>query len=102
MPGKSDRTGIIASNEPAPEPAHRAGLRPESVEVHRDPEGQARVQTVEPMGGTTILTVSALDTQIKAMLRGQPKFDVGEPVRLSAVRGRLHYFDGAGVALSAN
>ncbi len=92
--------GIIAADESPPASARRAGLRPESVEVNRDPAGEARIQTVEPMGGTTIVTLLVRDTQVKAMLRGQPNFAVGEPVRLSAMPGRLHFFNDAGSALS--
>ncbi len=91
--------GPIAAKTPPPPSAARAGVRPESVEVNRDTAGEARVQTVEPMGGTTIVTLSVRDMQIKAMLRGQPRFEVGESVRLSAMPGRLHFFDEAGIAL---
>lgn len=91
--------GPIAAKMPPPPLAARAGVRPESVEVNRDTAGEARVQTVEPMGGTTIVTLSVRDMQIKAMLRGQPRFEVGEPVRLAAAQGRLHFFDEAGIAL---
>lgn len=91
--------GVIAPQGRLPDGTRRVGVRPESLQVASDPKGGAVVRTVEPMGGTTIITLDARGTEFKAMLRGQPSFAIGEQMRLAAAPGRLHFFDGAGHAL---
>ncbi|MFN3226617.1 MAG: ABC transporter ATP-binding protein [Hyphomicrobiales bacterium] len=91
--------GMVATQDAFPDRAVRAGLRPESVLVNRTSDGAGRVRTVEPMGATTIVTIDAGQREIKALLRGQPSFEAGEPVQLGAAPGRLHFFDSQGAAL---
>ncbi len=83
-----------------PQQAVRLGVRPEHLRVLKD-GGQTRVKAIEPMGATTILTLQADETVLKAALHGQPEFQVGEAVSLSVDPAQILYFDGNGDTLVA-
>jgi len=76
------------------------GIRPEHLQLH--PEGMLRgtVQTVERLGGTTLLhVVLAQGGVVVVQGDGDLAIDAQQPVRLSAARGRVHLFDGKGQAV---
>jgi len=76
------------------------GIRPEHLQLH--PEGMLRgtVQTVERLGGTTLLhVVLAQGGVVVVQGDGDLAIDAQQPVRLRAARGRVHLFDGKGQAV---
>lgn len=81
--------------------AAQLGVRPEDLQVRPDPAGAAKIITVEPLGGYTVLTLSAAGQTLRAMLRGQPQFEAGQPVSLAASPERMHHFSGDGQRLAA-
>ena len=81
--------------------AVQVGVRPEDLDVMPDPAGQATISGVEPLGGYTVLTITAGAETLRAMLRGQPAFAPGQPVRLTAPPERLHHFAPDGERLTA-
>lgn len=81
--------------------AAQVGVRPEDLTVVPDATGQATVSGVEPLGGYTVLTIAAGGETLRAMLRGQPVFDRGQSVRLTAPPERLHHFAPDGGRLTA-
>ncbi|WP_121066027.1 ABC transporter ATP-binding protein [Chachezhania antarctica] len=87
------------SVDAAPRGADQLGVRPENLRVGVGEAGT--IADVEPMGAFTTLTVQAGDTTLRATLRGQPKYTVGQPVGLSVDPGRAHFFDEGGAALES-
>ena len=88
----------------APDDAVEIGLRPEDVKVSPWQEGvaarPATVFEVEPLGGTTVVTLDVGETRLRALLRGQPQFRPQAQVALSCDPARVHYFDAGGGALA--
>ena len=77
------------------------GLRPEDLRVtpfagHGQP---ATVAEVEPLGGYTVVTLTAGDQPLRASLRGQPDISVGAQVALSCDPAKVIYFAASGHAL---
>lgn len=95
----ADDTSIVHEGARNIESA-QLGIRPENLRVQRG-DGGAKVISIEPMGATTILTLSTPTETLKAALRGSPKFMVGEPVKLSVDPVNIQYFDAKGHALAA-
>lgn len=81
--------------------AAQVGVRPEDLAVTPDAAGPATISGVEPLGGYTVLTIAAGGETLRAMLRGQPVFAPGQPVRLTAPPDRLHHFAPDGQRLMA-
>ena len=82
--------------------AAELGLRPEDLRVTpwQGGAGQpATVSEVEPLGGYTVVTLTAGAQPLRAMLRGQPDMRVGAQVALSADPGKVIYFGADGKAL---
>ena len=92
--------GANVITAPAHPGAAHLGLRPEDLTVTPEPGGTATVTGVEPLGGYTVLTIAAAGETLRAMLRGQPAFATGTPVRLSAAPARLHFFGPDGTRLA--
>lgn len=70
------------------------GVRPEDVAVI-DQDGPFEIRDIEPMGATTVVSVEAQGVALKASLRGQPKFAVGQKVQASVQPHHAHFFDSA-------
>lgn len=77
------------------------GLRPEDLRVTPFAgSGQpATVAEVEPLGGHTVVTLTAGDQPLRASLRGQPDIRVGTQVTLSCDPSKVIYFGASGKAL---
>ncbi|WP_308917012.1 ABC transporter ATP-binding protein [Jannaschia sp. LMIT008] len=92
MPLGRGRTadGLIAVPD-APEGAASIGIRPENLRLT---EGDgARITDVEPLGGFTVVTLSAPDgPDLRALLRGQPDLSPGARVGVEDGTARM-FFD---------
>ncbi|MES2433919.1 MAG: ABC transporter ATP-binding protein [Pseudomonadota bacterium] len=78
------------------------GLRPEDLRVSHWEGGAgvpATVSEVEPLGGYTVVTLTAGAQPLRAMLRGQPDIRVGALVGLGCDPERVMYFGAGGEAL---
>lgn len=90
----------LNAGRPVPQQAVQLGVRPEHLRVLKD-GGNTQISAIEPMGATTILTLKAGAETMKAALHGQPEFQVGESVSLSADTAQIHFFDKNGDTLVA-
>ena len=97
--------GVIRlPREAVPQGTTEIGLRPEDIRVapwQGGPGRAARVYEVEPLGGYTVVTLDAGDTQLRAMLRGQPDIRVDAEVSLGCDPARAHFFGAGGAAVSS-
>jgi multiple sugar transport system ATP-binding protein len=87
----------------APERATAFGIRPESLQLApwRDGDGAAaRIFEVEPLGGFTVVTLTAGEERLRALLRGQPKFTADEKITLSVDPADIHFFAADGSAVT--
>lgn len=77
------------------------GIRPEDLRVATtEAQAIARVFEVEPLGGHTVVTLDSGPVRLRALMRGQPVIAPDSRVALACDPARLHFFDGAGRALS--
>lgn len=77
------------------------GFRPEHVTIATSGDAAgfaARVVSVEPLGAMTVLVAEAAGAALKAALRGQHSFGVGETVALAVSAARCIVFDADGRA----
>lgn len=87
-----------------PEGAAGIGIRPEDLRAEpwtADKAGvPARVYEVEPLGGFTVVTLSAGAEKLRVLMRGQPRIDVDTDVALSCDPRKMHFFRPDGQALA--
>jgi multiple sugar transport system ATP-binding protein len=73
------------------------GLRPEDITVSALSDGQTQsgfsIFEMEPLGAYSIVDIASGDTILKAQVRGQAKFRLGQPVRLHVEPSHCHAFD---------
>lgn len=89
-------TGLVAPN------VAELGVRPEDLRVTPWQGGAgvpATVAEVEPLGGYTVVTLTAGPAPLRAMLRGQPDIRVGALVGLGCDAARVIFFGQSGEAL---
>ncbi|MBE7183781.1 MAG: ABC transporter ATP-binding protein [Methylobacterium mesophilicum] len=83
--------------------ATEIGVRPEDLRVAPWVDGAsgrpARVFEVEPLGGTTVVTLAAGETRLRALMRGQPAITPDALVSLSCDPSKIHFFSQGGGAL---
>ena len=60
----------------------------------------ARVYEVEPLGGFTVVTLSAGPEKLRVLMRGQPRIDVDTDVALSCDPKKMLFFKPDGQALT--
>lgn len=78
------------------------GIRPEDLQIRTQSDRpNASIVSVEPLGGFTTLTLEAQGVHLRATLRSQPDFTVGEKVALTHDTTQSHFFDKAGGAIAA-
>ncbi|MBW3095988.1 ABC transporter ATP-binding protein [Pseudohoeflea coraliihabitans] len=90
-----------------PANAVQVGLRPENLAIRPDggagDVATARISSVEPLGGFTVVTVapqqSKSQTVYRALLRGQHQMEVGTEVTLGYQPDQLISFDQNGLAI---
>jgi multiple sugar transport system ATP-binding protein len=79
------------------------GIRPEDVRVSawssETKTSPATVFQVEPLGGSTVLTLESGKMRIKALLRGQPDFKPDAKVALTFDPRQMHAFGADGRAI---
>ncbi len=91
---------LVATN--AMQDVQELGLRPEDLQVSSWQGGTgvpATVAAVEPLGGYTVVTLSAGPQPLRAMMRGQPDIAIGALVSLSCDPTRVIYFGESGKTL---
>ena len=103
--GVSAASGTIQLGARAvPDGASGIGVRPEDLRVEPWTEGRAgapaRVYEVEPLGGYTVVTISAGEEKLRVLMRGQPRISVDSSVALSCDPKKMHFFRPDGQALS--
>jgi multiple sugar transport system ATP-binding protein len=95
---------IRIENASAPADAVEIGLRPEDIKVQpwsgANSGRPAKVFEVEPLGGYTVVTLSAGEARFRALMRGQPEIHPEAMVAISCDPGRVHYFGQSGGALA--
>jgi multiple sugar transport system ATP-binding protein len=103
MPASLAGTGLRLDG-PAPEGTAEIGVRPEDIRVspYAGEGPSAKVYEVEPLGGTTVVTLQTQGHMLRALLRGQPDIWVDAPVSLWVDPARAHFFGTGGTALSRN
>ena len=78
------------------------GIRPDDLRVTDWTGGDglpAQVTEAEPLGGYTVVTLTAGPQPLRARLRGQPDIKLGAQVALGCDPARVIYFSGDGKAL---
>jgi multiple sugar transport system ATP-binding protein len=92
----------VAASDLPPE-SSEIGVRPEDIQVSPWRDGSAgrpaTVFEVEPLGGYTVVTLSAGNTRLRALMRGQPDIRTETQVAISCARGRVHCFGPNGAAV---
>jgi multiple sugar transport system ATP-binding protein len=87
-----------------PEGAAGIGIRPEDLKAEpwtSDRAGKpAKVFEVEPLGGFTVVTLSAGEEKLRVLMRGQPRIEVDSDVALTCDPRRVHFFKPDGQALA--
>ncbi len=107
LPARQASGGIEAASGALSLPGHLAGavdigLRPEDLRVSPWQGGAgmpATVAEVEPLGGYTVVSLTAGDQRLQAMLRGQPDIRVGALVALGCDPAKAMFFGNGGHAL---
>ncbi|MBB5752570.1 ABC transporter ATP-binding protein [Prosthecomicrobium pneumaticum] len=86
-----------------PGEAVEVGVRPEAIRIapfSGSSTKPATIWEVEPLGGFTVVTLSAGADRLRVMLRGQPRLTADEKVELSVDPAALHFFAADGTALA--
>jgi multiple sugar transport system ATP-binding protein len=71
------------------------GFRPEDATLHRNASGEGltgAVVSVEPLGAFTVVVVACGPHTVKALLKGQPIFSIGESVMIAVPPERCAFF----------
>lgn len=68
------------------------GVRPEDVSPTSTGEFSGQLALVEPLGAETVLHISLGEQTILSMLSGISPYRIGDPVRFTIARPKLHYF----------
>lgn len=95
---------ITLGAQAVPDGAAGIGIRPEDLKAEpwtSDRTGRpAKVFEVEPLGGFTVVTLSAGEEKLRALMRGQPRIEVDSEVALTCDPRRIHFFRPDGQALA--
>lgn len=77
------------------------GVRPENLVLAPSGQGiDATVFEVEPLGGFTVVTLTAGQQRLRALLRGQPQIVADSKVGLSVDPAKAHFFGPDGRSLA--
>ncbi|MDP1729778.1 MAG: ABC transporter ATP-binding protein [Devosia sp.] len=84
-----------------PQGTSRVGVRPEDLGITKAGDaGKATVFEVEPLGGFTVVTLSAGGNRLRALLRGQPAIQTDSAVGLTMNPAAAHFFAQDGRSLA--
>ena len=104
LPLSADRDGAVidGTDGPAVLPAScaggRLGVRPEHIELHQDRGHTATVDSVEYLGGDSLVSCRIGSVRVAVRTQGAVGLNRDDPIRLHWAAGAQHYFDAAGVA----
>jgi multiple sugar transport system ATP-binding protein len=76
------------------------GVRPEDVQIHSEGDFPGQIVLIEPLGLETILHVQTGEQSLLSLVPGMADLRIGQEVRFSIVRERLHYFRPDGTRIS--
>lgn len=70
-------------------------IRPEDLTIQAGGDGaiEASIYEVEPLGAYTIVDVNIGETILKVQERGQPRYELGQAVRVGFDQDKCHLFD---------
>ncbi len=68
------------------------GVRPEDVQIHSEGDFPGQIVLIEPLGLETILHIQTGEQTLLSLVPGMADLRIGDEVRFSIVRDRLHYF----------
>lgn len=72
------------------------GVRPEDVQPNAEGEFTGKVVLVEPLGVETVVHIQAGEQLLLSLVAGMTPLRLGDEVRFTVIRDRLHYFDADG------
>jgi multiple sugar transport system ATP-binding protein len=70
----------------------KLGVRPEHVQPEPDGEFAGELILIEPLGVESILHIKVGEQNLLCTVAGMARFKLGDQVRFSVVRDRVHYF----------
>jgi multiple sugar transport system ATP-binding protein len=76
------------------------GVRPEDVQIGSAGDFPGQIVLIEPLGLETILHVQTGEQTLLSLVPGMTDLRIGEEVRFSIARDRLHYFRPDGTRIS--
>jgi multiple sugar transport system ATP-binding protein len=79
--------------------AFTLGVRPEDVVVAADGTYQGSLSLIEPLGIETVLHIQCNGQTVVSLASGMVDYSVGDNLRFSLSRDRLHFFDAKGIRL---
>lgn len=77
-------------------PALTLGIRPEDIQPHSAGDFTGEIALVEPLGVETILHLRSGQQRLLSMVSGMTTWRIGDNIRFTITRERLHYFDSTG------
>ena len=75
------------------------GVRPEDVEPQEDGEFAGTVALTEPLGVETVVHIRSGEKTFLSTQSGMSSWKIGDEVRFSIIRERLHFFDEEGMRI---
>jgi ABC-type sugar transport system ATPase subunit len=89
---------LTAGNQRLPDTL-TIGVRPEDVQPQPDGAFPGEIALIEPLGFETILHLRSGEQRLLSLVSGMSSWRIGETVRFTINRERLHYFDSRGARL---
>ncbi len=100
---KCDGSAIAGTDGPAMLPAHHAGgmlgVRPEHIRLQLDGGHAATVESVEYLGGDSLVVCRLGETRVAVRQSGAVGLTRGDVIRLAWAGGAQHYFDASGARI---
>ncbi len=81
-------------------PTFLLGVRPEDVQIHSEGDFPGQISLIEPLGVQTILHINSGEQILLSLIPGMTDLRIGDQVRFSIIRERLHYFQSDGTRIS--
>ena len=89
---------LTAGNQRLPDTL-TIGVRPEDVQPQPDGAFPGEIALIEPLGFETILHLRSGEQRLLSLVSGMSTWRLGDTIRFTINRERLHYFDSMGARL---